>query len=411
MRTPWRTAGRSPADPDPWQLLLAAAAVAREPGSTAEDLDPLTGALARSHPDLDLPGAEAALSDAVGALHDRGWQPADVVHIAHRRVSRRAAALAGAVVRARALSDRAATRAPRSWVDQLDELPPPVGLAAWWAGTGVDPATAWRDVVRVLALLPGLPPLERLVPGPAGWPPQRRADTDTPTGPVDEKVLGRVRALLAKAERTEFPEEADALTSKAQELMSRYAIDAAVLADQQVADLGAGVVARRLRLTDPFATAKAGLLHAVAAANGCQVVLLRELGIATVVGLPVDLELVDLLFTSLLVQATRALADATRAGGGTAVFKRGFLLAYAARVGERLTAAGEHAVAQASGQHGGSLVPVLARRDAAVQARVAELFPRVRRGRARTVDPAGWWAGRRAADEADLGSGRSRLPR
>ena len=37
----------------------------------------------------------------------------------------------------------------------------------------------------------------------------------------DEKVLGRVRALLAKAESTTFPEEAEALTAKAQELMAR----------------------------------------------------------------------------------------------------------------------------------------------------------------------------------------------
>ncbi|SDN46464.1 Protein of unknown function [Klenkia soli] len=411
MRTPWRTVGRPPADPDPLELLRAAAVLAREPGVPAEELDPLTGALARSHPDLDLPGAEPALAEAVAALYERGWQPADVVHIAHRRVSRRAAALVAAVVLAQARVSRAAARAPRGWVDQLDALPPAVGLAGWWAGTGVDPATAWRDVARVLALLPVLPPLQRLVPGPAGWPPQRRDDAPTPAGPVDEKVLGRVRALLAKAERTEFPEEADALTGKAQELMSRYAIDSAVLADQQATDLGAGVVARRLHLADPYASAKAGLLHAVAAANGCQVVLLRDLGIATVVGLPVDLELVDLLFTSLLLQATRALADATRAGGGTAVFKRGFLLAYAARVGERLAAAGERATAEAAGQHGGALVPVLARRDAAVQERVGDLFPRLRRGRARTVDPEGWWAGRRAADSADLGSGRSPLPR
>ncbi len=226
---------------------------------------------------------------------------------------------------------------------------------------------------------------------------------------MDERALGRVRALLAKAERTEFPEEADALTGKAQELISRYAIDSAVLADQRGPDLGAGVAARRLHLTDPFTGAKAQLLQAVAAANGCRVVLLRDLGIATVVGLPVDLELVDLLFTSLLLQATRALADA--GGPSTAVFRRGFLIAYAARIGERLAAAGARAAADAADQHGGSLVPVLRRRDTAVQERVSVLFPHLRRTRSRPVDAAGWYAGRRAADGADLGSGRSPLPR
>jgi hypothetical protein len=38
-----------------------------------------------------------------------------------------------------------------------------------------------------------------------------------------------VRALLAKAESTTYPEEADALTAKAQELMARHSIDRAML--------------------------------------------------------------------------------------------------------------------------------------------------------------------------------------
>jgi len=371
----------------------------RTPWRPAPDPDPV----------LDPDGAERALTAAVTGLWERGWQPADVVHVVGRRTSRRAAKLVAAVVRAQALTSRAGERAPRPWVDQLEALAaltPAVGVRAWWAGTRVDAATAASDVERVLALLPTLPPLERLLPGPAGWPPHRRAgDEPVRSGPVDERVLGRVRALLAKAERTDFPEEADALTGKAQELMSRHAIDAAVLAGEQAVDLGAGVVARRLHLDDPFAAAKSQLLHAVAAANGCRVVRLGDLGIATVVGLPADLELVDLLFTSLLLQATRALADATRGGPRSAVFGRGFLLAYAGRIGERLVAAGERAATEAAGRHGAALVPALARRDAAVEHRLAELFPRLRQARRRTVDPAGWWAGRAAADRADLGSG------
>ena len=410
MRTPWRTAGRSPADPDPdpdpLELLRTAGRLTRDPDA-ADLLDPLVTALAQVHPALDLPGAETALADAVAATYDRGWQPADVVHVVRRRVSQRAARLVASVVAAQARTTRAADRAPRGWVDQLDALDPVSGLAGWWAGTAVDPATGWRDVVRVLGLLPDLPRLEHLLPGPAGWPQRRRDDAPAATGPVDERALGRVRALLAKAERTEFPEEADALTGKAQELMSRYAIDSAVLADQPNPVPGTGVVARRLHLTDPFTGAKAQLLHAVATANGCRVVLLRDLGIATVVGPPVDLELVDLLFTSLLLQATRALADAV--GPRTAVFRRAFLVAYATRIGERLAAAGERARAEAAQQHGGALVPVLARREAAVQERVSELFPHLRRTRNRPVDAAGWHAGRRAAEAADLGSARSPL--
>jgi hypothetical protein len=424
MRTPWRSTGRPTAPaapPAPLALLQLAVTLAGQPGGAAEDLDPVTTALARACPDLVLPGLDPLVDTALAGPYARGWQPADLVHVVSRRISRRAARLLGAAVVAEAARSRAADRAPLAWVDQLTALDAahdvagdaagdrPVGVAAWRAAGRVDAATCWRDLARVLALLADLPALEHLLPGPTGWPEHRRAGAVDRTGPVDAKVLGRVRGLLAKAERTEFAEEADALTGKAQELMSRYAIDSALLAGHEVTDQGPGVVARRLHLTDPFAGAKAALLHAVAAANGCQVVLLRDLGIATVVGLPVDLELVDLLFTSLLLQATRALATSTRGGPSSAVFGRGFLLAYAARIGERLAEAGRRAATEAAGEHGGSVLPVLARREAVVAERVAELFPRLRSTRRRTVDPEGWWAGRRAADGADLGAGHTPL--
>lgn len=398
------------------ELVVAAAEAVRESDLPAEALDPLTGELARRVPGLDAPPVQARLTEAAAQLYDRGWQPADVVHVTGRRVSRRAGRLVAAVLVAEAAETRAAGRAPLDWVDQLAGLGTATGLPGWWATTEVDAATAWRDVVRVLALLPTLPRLEQLVPGPAGWPQHQHPAGGAPDRsiPVEEKVLGRVRGLLAKAERTEFPEEADALTAKAQELMSRHAIDAALLADRGAAGgaVDPDVRARRLHLDDPYAEPKAHLLQAVAAANGCRVVLLTDLGIATVVGLPTDLELVELLFTSLLLQATRALAESTRsAATRSAVFRRGFLYSYATRVGERLAEARDRAAADAEHTWGTALVPVLARRDAAVAATVQELFPRLRERRGRTVDAAGWHAGRRAADDADLGPGRRPLRR
>lgn len=45
---------------------------------------------------------------------------------------------------------------------------------------------------------------------------------------MDEKILDRITALLAKAERT-TPEEAEALSEKAEELMLKYCIDQAVI--------------------------------------------------------------------------------------------------------------------------------------------------------------------------------------
>ena len=60
--------------------------------------------------------------------------------------------------------------------------------------------------------------------GPVARPRPRRA------GRSGSRMLDRVRALLAKAESTTFPAEAEALTGKAQELIARHSIDEALLA-------------------------------------------------------------------------------------------------------------------------------------------------------------------------------------
>ncbi|MCO7221348.1 hypothetical protein, partial [Klenkia sp. PcliD-1-E] len=89
-------------DPDPAELLRAAVATARHAGTTADLLDPLTAALALRCPELDLPGLHEQLAGAIRGLWDRGWQPADVVHVVGRRTSRRAARRAAAGGRAAA---------------------------------------------------------------------------------------------------------------------------------------------------------------------------------------------------------------------------------------------------------------------------------------------------------------------
>ena len=45
----------------------------------------------------------------------------------------------------------------------------------------------------------------------------------------DDRRLSTIRALLAKAEATEYPDEAEAFFAKASELISRWAIDEAML--------------------------------------------------------------------------------------------------------------------------------------------------------------------------------------
>jgi hypothetical protein len=220
---------------------------------------------------------------------------------------------------------------------------------------------------------------------------------------VDKRMLGKVRALLAKAESTEFPEEAEALSARAQELMARHSIDHALL------DAEAGGVTepagRRIPVDTPYDGPKAALLTVVADANRCRAVWHRELGFSTVLGFPADLAAVEMLFTSLLVQATTAMVHAgpRRDAAGrsrTRSFRHAFLNAYASRIGERLREAAGRAAAETGGD---DLLPVLAARDRAVDDVVATLFPNLTKGRARSVsNHEGWAAGRAAADLATL---------
>ena len=104
----------------------------------------------------------------------------------------------------------------------------------------------------------------------------------------------------------------------------------------------------------------------------------------TLLGYAVDLEAVDTLFTSLLLQATQAMnAEGKRVtlGGSsrTRSFRASFLASYAIRIGERLLEATatetESAATDYRRSTGTELVPVLAARTAEVEDYAATLFP------------------------------------
>jgi len=91
-------------------------------------------------------------------------------------------------------------------------------------------------------------------------------------------------------------------------------------------------------------------------------------GMSAVIGFPADLDAVELLFTSLLVQANTAMlrAGAKRDQYGrsrTRAFRQSFLMSYAIRIGERLAGAAGDAERQVAAEAPGrNLLPVLAAR-------------------------------------------------
>jgi hypothetical protein len=281
-----------------------------------------------------------------------------------------------------------------------------------WSRSGRrSPAEAWRIVLQLVGMLRGASRIEVLVPPPSRWGAARPRPGGTADDAGDDRALRRIRGLLAKAESTEFAEEAEALTAKAQELMTRHAVDAALLSVGHPARSDVGT--RRVHVADPYVRAKMQLLAAVAEANDVRLVWYQGLGIANLVGSRTDLDAVELLFTSLLLQVAQGLTAAERQaarGSGSRSFRRAFLLGYAQRVGERLQAARHRATTEAVAERGADLLPVLRSRREAVDSALAELFPQVRTSRNRSsVDAGGWYAGRAAAERADVGQRRSSL--
>jgi hypothetical protein len=161
-------------------------------------------------------------------------------------------------------------------------------------------------------------------------------------------------------------------------------------------------------LEDPYLEAKALLLANVASANRCRTVVDPDFGFSTLVGHPGDLDATDLLFTSLLVQATRritALGNDPTFGRRSRKpsYRRSFLVAYAGRIGSRLREANEAATVAADKALGNRLLPVLARREERLDAAVGALFGELKELKFSLTDVAGWAAGTAAADQAELG--------
>jgi Protein of unknown function (DUF2786) len=386
------------------------------------------------------PAVAARATDVFGssftALWEGGWQPAEVIRVLRR--SRRAdyADLAVTVLAAmETCSEPAPPGRPAAWSAQLEEL----GVWRWWGDdpdwlvpwakkAGLDwPQALWVTVYTLAAL--DLPKIELVGPPPSAWARLGAAGSGAATGAwaaangrnaaggatrVDDAVLARIRALLAKAESTSFEAEAEALSAKAQELMARHAIDDALA--QASGDRARQMPSsRRIPVDDPYAVAKSYLLGEVAGANAVRTVWYDRFAMMAVVGFDSDLDAVELLFTSLLVQGTKAMLASGSVSDGygrsrTRSFRQSFLVAFAGRVGERLREAAAAARTQAEDELGMALVPVLAGRAEEVDGAVSALFPRLvtRRGPAVTNE-AGWRAGRTAAELANLGTAHGTL--
>lgn len=224
--------------------------------------------------------------------------------------------------------------------------------------------------------------------------------------------LAIIRKLLAQAEdAAASPAEAETFTAKAAELMARYGVDRAMLADgDEAAD---GIADRTIALDPPYALDKIGLLGGIARALGLRVVQHtghgprgKELS-ALLFGYSSDIERAEILFTSLLVQAARGLAGArVPADESKAAYRRAWLAGFSGTVHRRLAEAEQRARSEAASftsAAGRSAEVVLADRQRIVDQRFGEAFPHLRAAPRRVLSGSGHGDGVEAGRRADLG--------
>lgn len=226
--------------------------------------------------------------------------------------------------------------------------------------------------------------------------------TNPAISPIESALVDRVRKLLAMAEGTGNPNEADAFSRKAAELIAEHRISPEQLRSSSGGDLavdefelGRGAYVR----------GRLALLQAVAEAHGCQVVFQARTNgtVAFVAGFRTDLDTVGLLYHSLHTQASSRVAAERRAtAAATQQFRRSFLFGYAAEIRVMLASTVQAATDRL--HPSSAALPALRARERRVEEFARREFGRVVAARRpKGATPQGYMAGQRAASRADLG--------
>lgn len=250
---------------------------------------------------------------------------------------------------------------------------------------------------------------------------------------MTEKYADRLAALLRKAEGTSNAHERDAFMTKAQKLATQYQIDLETVRQRSTAKDRETVTTRSLRLGTPRTAGLASfaqLLNNIAKPNNVRLVMSPDMTHATLYGFVSDLDTVETLWTSLLLQMvtasqaymdegsyktetvwrTRTVTEKDYWGRPHRVQEQGyfpvngktarlnFQYAFATRIGERL----QDAVRQATAEYTGGSALVLRSRGDEVERFIKDnVKTRNRRAsgisRVASAQAAGTAAGSRAA--------------
>lgn len=229
----------------------------------------------------------------------------------------------------------------------------------------------------------------------------------------NEAQLNKIRALLAKAEATNFPEEAETYTAKAMELISKWGIDQSLL---EAKTKTSTIVDRKFQVVAPFARDKVTFLFVVVSALGGRAVWLKNRANKGFQELHVfatetDMNRIDMLFTSLLVQCSSAMNHAVsvswEARHQPRKFKSDFLYGFSNEVGYRLGQAEKKATREAettAAAQGTSTALVLKSKKEKIDDRVDEVYRSLTNARrSNRIVGGGYGHGLDAGKRADIG--------
>lgn len=208
------------------------------------------------------------------------------------------------------------------------------------------------------------------------------------------KVMDKVRALFAKADSTDYEAEAEVFASKAQELLTRYALDRAEVMAGGNTDT---VTIQAVGVPGPYRKARATLLSGIARANGCFVVGVggTNWSMVRIAGTEHNVEATKMVWQSVMTQGDRLVLAATPVGSARS-FRSSWWYAFATRVGDRLDKTQKDVA--------GGLLPVLVSERERAEAAMREQVRVGSASRPQARSAAGYSAGASAASTVNVGA-------
>ena len=215
-------------------------------------------------------------------------------------------------------------------------------------------------------------------------------------------LIEKIEALFKQAANTPYADEAETFQAKAQELMTKYQIEEAML-NNRVLDDELTVV--EVKINNPYFLDKCILLNTIAKNNYCRVVRYR--GYAKVFGYSNDIKMVISMYTAIELHMIAEMWVAYKVKSeysSTVSWKKSFFAGYADKIGRRLRDAKKTSIDEAS-KHAGhdGLSLVLVKKDSLVDDYFNQSKGYTKTSTRTLTSMSGYGSGSNAASRANIG--------